>query len=293
MSLSVKDFLHSQLLADLPVPTADLTGQIIVVTGSNTGLGLESARHFARLHPKKLILAVRNLEKGKHAKSDIERSTKCAAGVIEVWEVDMASYASVEAFAQRLNTLDRLDALVENAGISETKYKRAEDNEATLTVNVVTTFQLALLALPVLQRTANEKNVQPRLTIVSSGAHPRANFPERNAKRIFDTLNDESSASMGGRYIVSKLIGLLVIRQLAPLMTKSTKPTVILNAVAPGLCKSSLMTREASFMQRIIFAIITTLIARETEKGARCIVAGAVAGSDTHGAYMNDCHVAE
>lgn len=67
----------------LPYPNKDFSGQTIIVTGSNVGLGLEAARHFTRLNAEKIILAVRNLEKGDVAKKSIEESTG-RTGVIEV-----------------------------------------------------------------------------------------------------------------------------------------------------------------------------------------------------------------
>jgi hypothetical protein len=55
-------------LVTLPYPTKDFTGQTIIVTGANTGLEFEAAKHFIRLHASKAILAVRSLEKGRVAK---------------------------------------------------------------------------------------------------------------------------------------------------------------------------------------------------------------------------------
>ncbi|KAF5988825.1 retinol dehydrogenase 12 [Fusarium bulbicola] len=63
-------------LERIPVPTTSFQGQTIIVTGSNTGLGLEAARHFVRLDAELVILAVRSLEKGEAAKASIEASTK-------------------------------------------------------------------------------------------------------------------------------------------------------------------------------------------------------------------------
>lgn len=48
---------------ELPVLTADLAGKTIIVTGSNTGIGLETAKHFARMNPAKLICTCRSEEK--------------------------------------------------------------------------------------------------------------------------------------------------------------------------------------------------------------------------------------
>jgi retinol dehydrogenase-12 len=64
---SVVDFIRSQFLTLPPVHTVDLTGQTVVVTGSNVGLGLEAAKHLARMNPAHLIMAVRTKSKGDAA----------------------------------------------------------------------------------------------------------------------------------------------------------------------------------------------------------------------------------
>jgi len=195
---SLLAFIYRQLFVTPPYPKHALTGQTIVVTGSNVGLGMEAARHFVRMNAEKVILAVRSVEKGEKAKASIEESTG-RQGVAEVWSLDLASYESVKDFAKRAEALKRLDAIVENAGIATTKYDRAEDNEATITVNVVSTFLLALMILPKLRETATKYNVTPRLTIVSSEVHMFTNFAERNSPNIFDTLNDKATANMADR----------------------------------------------------------------------------------------------
>src|SRR2546423_3811974 len=112
--VSVTQFLWSQLFFTPPYPAADFSGQTVIVTGSNTGLGLEAGRHFARLNCAKLILAVRTKSKGEEAKESILASTKRTSDCIEVWDLDLLSTASVKAFATRAQQLDRLDVLVEN-----------------------------------------------------------------------------------------------------------------------------------------------------------------------------------
>lgn len=72
---SIWKFLHSQLCVALPYPTTNFTGTIII-SGSNTGLGLEAARHFVRLEASRVILAVRNAQKGKAAAESIHKSTQ-------------------------------------------------------------------------------------------------------------------------------------------------------------------------------------------------------------------------
>lgn len=120
--------LYSQFFVKLPVPAQSFSGQIIIVTGSNTGLGREAAKHIVRLGAARLIVAVRNTSKGDAAKKYIEDGTG-RTGVVEIWELDLASYASVKAFAKRAHGLERLDAVLENAGISVHEFALAEDNE--------------------------------------------------------------------------------------------------------------------------------------------------------------------
>lgn len=76
--------LYSQFFVRLPYPTKGFKGQTVIITGSNTGLGLEAARHIVDLGAEKVILAVRDVEKGKDAKRSIEKSTG-RENAVEVW----------------------------------------------------------------------------------------------------------------------------------------------------------------------------------------------------------------
>lgn len=80
-----------------------------------------------------MILAVRNISNGDAAKKYIEDS-EGRTGVVEVWMLDLASYTSVKAFATRTDGLERLDAVLENAGISVNDFSMAEDNECVSTL---------------------------------------------------------------------------------------------------------------------------------------------------------------
>lgn len=277
-------FLYSQLFVKPTYPTRMLNGQTVIVTGSNTGLGKEAARHFVRLGAAKLILAVRNTKAGEAAKADIEQTTQCSPGTVEVWSLDLGDYASVKAFAARASReLERIDILCENAGIATDKKKMVQGHESTLTVNVVSTFLLALLMLPKLRETAKKFGVRPRLTIVASEVHGWAKFPERDEPNIFATL--DRSEDMSERYSLSKLLEVLVIRQIAPRMKGAG---VTLNMLNPGLCHSEL-SRDAG----LGLAVMKFLLARSTEVGSRTLVAAGLAGEESHGKYMSDAVVAE
>ena len=196
---SVYSFFYSQLFVKLPHPTQSFSGQTVIVTGSNTGLGLEAARHFTRLGAAKVILAVRTLSKGEAAKESIEKSTD-QKGVVEVWHLDLGNYESVKEFAKKAGKLDRLDVLVENAGINKSVWSVLEDNEATITTNVISTFLLGILLLPKLRESGQKFNSTPHLAIVSSEVHFWSPMNERKSKSIFDALNDKETANMADRY---------------------------------------------------------------------------------------------
>lgn len=123
-------FVYPQLFVTPKYPTQEFPGRTVIVTGANVGLGLEAARHFCRLGAAKVILAVRNTAAGEIAEESIEKSTD-RRGMCEVWELDLASYTSVQAFAaQASRQLSRTDILVANAGIATTQYTVAEDMSA-------------------------------------------------------------------------------------------------------------------------------------------------------------------
>lgn len=276
-------FIYSQVFITPPYPTASCAGQTIIVTGANSGLGKEAARHFARLGASKVILACRNIKAGEEAKKDIETSTNCNTNVLEVWTLDLLSYESIKSFAARASSLPRLDVLLESAGVAGYKWYQAGKHERMVAVNVISTFYLALLMLPKLKASAKDFGIKPRLTIVVSNVHAFSNFPEWKEPKIFDALDDEPKARLGERYPTSKLLQVLVVRHIAPQLQDSG---VILNMLNPGLCVSEL-SREGGF----VLKAMTFFIGRTTEVGSRSLVAAALAGPQSHGHYINDGQV--
>ncbi|KAI9830054.1 MAG: hypothetical protein M1819_005884 [Sarea resinae] len=279
-------FFYSQLFVTPEYPTKSFSGQTVIVTGSNVGLGFEAARHFVRLDAKKVILAVRNLEAGEKAKETIETSTQ-RPGVCEVWKLDLASYDSVKAFASRVTQqLPRLDIVVENAAIAATKYSVAEAHERSITVNVISSILLGLLLLPKLKATAKEfpSSSPPHLSIVVSEVHAWTKFPEWKAANTFAELDDEKTANMAERYQTTKLLEVLAVREIASRVADSG---VVVNMLNPGLCHSEL-ARDSGWG----LWFLKLVLARSTEVGSRALMAAAAAGKESHGAYISDAKVA-
>jgi hypothetical protein len=72
-------------------------------------------------------------------------------------------------------------------------------------VNVVNTFLLAALLVPVLRRSAEAHGILPRLSIVASDRHVMNNLPEWKEESTFRVLNDSKRAKMSQRYILLTL----------------------------------------------------------------------------------------
>ncbi|RMJ21457.1 KR domain-containing protein [Aspergillus sp. HF37] len=272
--------LYSQFFAHIPNPTSSYAGKTIIVSGSNTGLGKEAARHFARLGASRLILAVRSLDKGHAAKADIEATTNCDKGAIQVWHLDMGSYASI-------------DIVLANAGVARLEYFVAEDNEETITANVVSTFLLTALLMPKLKATAARFSIRPTLAITSSGAHAHTDFPQKSAPdgQLFAAINDkgppERSWSGMAQYPLSKMLELFVVRAIGEKYPAARFPVTV-NRVDPGLCHSELARDYPSWA----FWFMKLLLASTTEVGSRTLVHAGSQGSLSHGEYLSDCHVA-
>ena len=155
---------------DLPLfATSEIcAGGTYIVTGANTGLGFEAAQHLVALGAAKVILGVRNVSAGKAAKAKIDEATKTSK-IAEVWALDLASYASVKAFVKRAITdLDRIDALIENAGVAGHTKAKVEGHVMDVTVNVLSTILLGVLLMPKMIENARRFGILPHLVIVTS-----------------------------------------------------------------------------------------------------------------------------
>ncbi|KAG5746888.1 hypothetical protein H9Q70_010413 [Fusarium xylarioides] len=280
--------IYSNLFINLPYPETkdDLSDKIMIVTGSNTGLGFEASQHLLRLGVGKLIMAVRSLDKGEAARKELLQLTKRAPESVEVWHLDMANYESVKSFSARaIAELPTIDVILANAGLATSfKFSTAEDNERTITVNVISTFLLFFLLLPKLQKSS----YPGKFVIPNSATHYWAPIkeliPDDKEGKIFSRLNDPEKSIMESRYYVSKLIVLYITREIASRLKASEKSNVIINAPNPSYCKSGLMREKQDVAP-------PDFLARSTEMGSRALVTGVLAGQESNGQYMNNCQV--
>jgi NAD(P)-dependent dehydrogenase (short-subunit alcohol dehydrogenase family) len=182
-------------------------GRTYIVTGANTGLGFEAAKKLVQLQAGRVILAVRSIEKGQAAKSQIEAATG-HKNIAQVWQIDLSSYDSVKAFAKKVKTdLERVDGLINNAGVANGSWSEHEGLEGTVTVNVVSNLLLTVLLMPCISK-SKAAGAAPRIVFVgSSGVFlaPKPLLAEINQDDIFNDLNNKGkwgTSEMNIRYLI-------------------------------------------------------------------------------------------
>jgi NAD(P)-dependent dehydrogenase (short-subunit alcohol dehydrogenase family) len=183
--------------ANLP----DLTGRTAVVTGANTGLGYETATALAAKGAH-VVLAVRNLDKGKAAADLIVRARPGAD--VSVQELDLTSLASIADAAGELRARhDHLDLLVNNAGVMMTPRSSTKDGfELQLGTNHLGHFAFTGRLMELLLATPLS-----RVVTVSSLGH-------RIGRIRFDDLQSQRRYRRIGAYGQSKLANLLFTYEL-------------------------------------------------------------------------------
>ncbi|KAK8157060.1 hypothetical protein BC567DRAFT_168487 [Phyllosticta citribraziliensis] len=283
--------LYSQLFVTPPTPNDDFSGQVVIVTGSNTGLGYEAVKHLIRLNAELVILAVRSNYKGKAAVQSLVDSTGCAPERLQVWELDLSNFDSVKKFGARVRTLDRLDAVIQNAGVLMNNWSAVEGNETHITVNVIGAVLVGLEVLPKLRESADKHRVRGLLSFVGSDMQWFAKFKEKKgADNVFDALAQKDKANMGDRYPTSKLLLLFAVRALANASPLSEKSNVLINYMSPGACRSDIFRDDMPWLKRKILNGVSLLFLRTTEVGGRILVhaISPALGPETHGGLLID-----
>src|ERR1700722_6362523 len=205
----------------------DQTGRTAVITGANTGLGYETAAALAAKGAN-VVLAVRNLDKGKEAVRRIEESTPGAQVTLQ--QLDLTSLDSINAAAGELRDQhDTIDLLINNAGVMWTPKSTTKDGfELQFGTNHLGHFAFTGLLLDRLLPVEGSRVV----TVSSMGHRIRAAIH-------FDDLQWERRYSRVGAYGQSKLANLLFTyelqRRLAP------HGTTIAAAAHPGGSNTELM----------------------------------------------------
>jgi NAD(P)-dependent dehydrogenase (short-subunit alcohol dehydrogenase family) len=209
--------------ADIP----DQTGRVAVITGANTGLGFETALALAA-HGAHVVLAVRNLDKGKDAISRITAQSPQADVALQ--ELDLTSLESIRAAAEQLRAdHERIDLLINNAGVMYPPKETTKDGfEMQFGTNHLGHFALTGLLLDKLLPVAGSRVV----TVSSIGHRIRADIH-------FDDLQWDHDYNRVSAYGQAKLANLLFTYELQRRL--AAHGTTIAVAAHPGGSNTDLM----------------------------------------------------
>ncbi|TQS43094.1 SDR family NAD(P)-dependent oxidoreductase [Cryptosporangium phraense] len=251
----------------------DQTGRTAVVTGANTGLGFATA-HALAAHGARVVLAVRNVEKGKQAADRIP-------GDVTVQELDLTSLDSVRAAAESLHAgHDRIDLLINNAGVMYTPKQQTRDGfEMQFGTNHLGHFAFTGLMLDLLLPVPGS-----RVVSVSSVGH------RIRATIHFDDLQWERSYSRVGAYGQSKLANLMFIYELQRRL--ATHGTTAAVAAHPGVSDTELI-RNSPAVVRAPLARLAPLVVQDASKGALSTLRAATDPAVLGGQYYGPGGVGE
>lgn len=222
----------------------DLSGRIYIVTGANSGSGFATTKQLAK-QGALVIGACRRVDAGKEAFADLGN----ISGSVEIMELDLASLASIRRFAEAfLVKYDRLDGLINNAGVMHTPEGRTKDGfETQFGINYLGHFLLTELLLDTLKASA-----PARIVCVSSVAHAgmRGHYGEID----FEDLNfDNKKYDAYQAYANSKLA---IVLQALDLSRRLEGTSVSAFSVHPGWIRSNLISSSGGaigkFMQNVL-----------------------------------------
>ncbi|NAZ76815.1 SDR family NAD(P)-dependent oxidoreductase [Kineococcus sp. T13] len=227
----------------------DQHGRVAVVTGANTGLGLETAGALAD-RGAAVVLAVRDVAKGRAAAARI-------GGDVTVRELDLSSLESVRAAAAALRQAHpRIDLLVNNAGVMFTPKQTTRDGfELQLGTNHLGHFALTGLLLEPLLAAPGSRVV----TVSSTGHRIRAAIR-------FEDLQWERSYSRAGAYGQSKLANLMFTYELQRRLAARGAGTVAV-AAHPGASNTELV-RNSPAALRAVSDRLSPLLTQSAAMGA-------------------------
>lgn len=205
----------------------DQSGRIALITGANSGLGLESARALAA-QGATVVLACRSRRKGEAARNELIASVRSGGG-LEVLELDLADLQSIRRASQWLaEQYGRLDLLLNNAGVMAPPRTLTRDGfELQFGTNHLGHFALTLLLLPLMRGRR-----EARVVTVTSGAQYFGSI-------AFDDLAAEQRYDRWAAYSQSKLANVMFALELQERLAADGSGVASLVA-HPGLARTNL-----------------------------------------------------
>jgi NAD(P)-dependent dehydrogenase (short-subunit alcohol dehydrogenase family) len=272
----------SSTTAEQVIKGISLQGKVCIITGSNTGIGLETARVLCQ-QGAHVILSGRDEKKLKDAQTFIQKSASKDSKVDYI-PMDLGSSKSIDAFVESFKKMKLpLHFLINNAGVMMTPEQKTLDGfEYQIGINHFGHFRLSNLLLPIMKETEGER----RIVVVSSRAHQRA----INGKIDFENINWEKNYSSTASYSQSKLANIMFSNELNRKLKKDGIPITV-NSLHPGVIPGTELSRDFGVWKYIVLPVVS-LFLKSVEQGAATTVYATVSKEleGKGGLYLADCY---
>ncbi len=260
---------HKRIRNWTPDRLPDLSGRTYLITGGNSGIGLEAARYLANAGGD-VVIAARDAGKAARAMAELR---KTARGDVHGLALDLADLSSVRASADEARArFGKLDALINNAGIMQTPESTTADGfELQFGVNHLGHFLYAGLLYDAVEKAGG------RIVSVSSMAH-------RIGRMNFNDLMFAKGYTPTKAYGQSKLANLLFAQELHRRLMKAGSP-VTAYACHPGYSDTRLQSTGPEGFLNGFYKVTNALLAQSATKGAIPTVLSAAGEEARPGAY--------
>ncbi len=260
-----------------PARLPDLAGKTYVITGGNSGIGLEAARMLGKAGAD-LVLACRSTDKAEAARQDLSRDV---SGSIDVVELDLSDLASVRAAAEAVGAgRTKIDGLINNAGIMQTPPSKTKDGfELQFGTNHLGHFLWTSLLIDRVEA------AEGRVVVVSSIAH-------KYGRLHFDDLMLTSGYTPSRAYFQSKLANLVFAFELDRRL-KAAGCKAIAIACHPGYSGTNLQSTGPRGFLNLLYKALNPLLSQSAEAGAIPTVLAAAGPEARRGAYYGPQKMSE
>ena len=259
----------------------DLTGQVVIITGSNTGIGKETARVLAQMGAS-VILACRDAKKTLIVVDELKKDTK--SDNIEFIRLDLTDMQSIREFVEEFKSkYQKLNILINNAGIMAVPDRKTTKDgfELQFGTNHLGHFYLTTLLLDTIKKSENS-----RIINVSS-------VTSYYGRMNWDDLMLEKSYNMMRAYSQSKLANVIFTKELQRRLQDSK---VKVFAVHPGVVKTDITRHVVErWYFRLFFSVlghsVMKITGKSTLQGAQTTLYCALEDFEKikGGAYYSDC----
>ena len=242
----------------------------IIITGGTDGIGLALSKRLIKGNYRIFIIG-KNEEKGNKIINELNNKK------IEFLQCDLSEKEQILRLSKKLNNLNSIDALVNNAGsIFEKRETNSLGIERTFALNHLSYFHLSLLLLEKL-----ENSQSPRIINVASNAHKRHQLN-------LDDLENKENYNSWKAYCQSKLLNIFFTYS----FNQKIKSKIICNCLHPGFVNSNFGNNNSSFL-RFGINVVKMLFAISNDEASKNLYSLLIAEDNdkTNGKYFNKSKV--